>query len=129
MTEQQNLKTILIVDDDSDYCELTQTRLENAGYQVACARTGKQAIDMVENWRRPHIIILDVDMPEQNGIATLVDLNAKAVTEKRRIPIIMATGLQSKQLQELIKTLHPDGFLQKPYSADDLITQVNKVLK
>ena len=71
---------VLVVEDDIDLCGTVVDALEAAGHTVYSAYTGTDAVDMLV-YRRivPDVVVLDVDMPELDGIATL-----KRLREKRR---------------------------------------------
>src|SRR3989338_2039811 len=118
------LKEILLVDDDADYRELTRMRLEAAGYQVSFASGGRQALELLKGGCRPDLLILDINMPDKNGLATMVNLNAFIKRESdqgARIPVIVATGLQSEKVQEILMAQQVDDYLRKPYEAEELI--------
>ena len=132
MTKRQNPKEILLVDDDLDYSELTRTRLEASGYQVSCAANEKEALDLLEREYQPSLIIIDIEVPDKNGLTTLININArrKAVStgEKQDIPVLVATGLQSEKVREVMMTQNVGGYLKKPYSSEELIQAVKRLI-
>jgi len=69
-------KTILLVDDDKDLCELYKTTLVAEGFKVKIAQNGEEALSEVIK-ERPDLIILDIMMPKIHGIDTLDILKAK----------------------------------------------------
>ena len=87
MTDEQT--RILIVDDDPDLLDTLREYLEDLGdrYVVETAARGIEALEMVAR-ARPHLVILDVEMPGMNGIQVLKSLRAVDPT----IPVIMLTA-------------------------------------
>ena len=78
---------ILVVDDDINIQRLYQEELEEEGYEVIIASTGKDALEIFEN-KDPDIVTLDILMPDIDGISLL-----RKMKEKRPdIPIIMSTA-------------------------------------
>jgi two-component system, sensor histidine kinase and response regulator len=131
--ENDKRKTILIVDDDEDYCDVTRTRLEKEGYQVSYVLDGNDALTLLQESSNPDLIILDIDMPEQNGIAMLINLNTKVrnkpAGDKQRVPVIVATGLEDVSIEEIAKQNDADDFLRKPYNYTELIEKVKRLTK
>src|SRR3989338_6254136 len=106
MVKDERYKTILIVDDDPDYSELTRTRLEASGYHVSCAVNGRDALAILEKDDQPDLIIMDIEMPDRNGLTTLINMNVRGRKEKKdkrvHIPVIVATWLQSEKVREVM---------------------------
>lgn len=128
MNEQANTNEILLVDDDIDYLDLAKIRLEISGYHVSCVSDGTEALKLLETDYRPRLIIMDIEMPNKNGLTTLIHLNAKqALNEEKgisRIPVIIATGLEGDMIRDLMLSQRVAGYLRKPYSAEELIDKV-----
>ena len=125
-------KEILLVDDDPNYSEVIRIRLETFGYQVSCAANGREAIDLLEKETHPNLIIMDVDMPDQNGLTTLINLGIrKSRTESNGrfdIPVIIATGLQSDRVREMLIDQKVSGYFQKPYDSEELVRKVKQLI-
>jgi CheY-like chemotaxis protein len=132
MSENGNTKTILVVDDDRDYCEVTKMRLEAVGYQTAFAHDGQEALTMLEGPLAPDLIIMDTCMPVKDGLTALINLNArqkaKPHDKKRKIPVIIATGLESERIREIVTQLDANDFLRKPYEAEVLIAKIKNII-
>ena len=132
MAENRSAKEILLVDDDPDYSEVTRTRLEAFGYQVSCVSNGEQALEFLDRDRQPSLIIMDVDMPDKNGLTTLININARrsrqSEKEKPSIPVIVATGLEGEKIRELIMNQNVSRFLKKPYDSKELIQAVKRLI-
>ena len=130
MAAAENLREILLVDDDSDYRELTRTRLESFGYQVVCASSGQEALNLLDQKVDPSLIIMDLDMPEKNGLTTLINLTIRRKIKKdsKAIPIIIATGMHSDQIHKTVHDQDVSGYLRKPYGCEELIKTVKGLI-
>ncbi len=78
---------ILIVDDDVHILRLYKEELEDEGYEVVIANTGKKALELFEK-ENPNIVTLDILMPDIDGISLL----RKMKEQQPKIPIIMSTA-------------------------------------
>ena len=88
---------ILCVDDDISMLNTIEDVLINAGYAVSLAKSGKQALNMLNKGIGYQLVLLDVDMPEMDGYATF-----KAIREletSRDIPIIFLTGMDAPDFE------------------------------
>ncbi len=98
MTKNKKGKAlILIVDDDVSIRLLMRTSLQQAGYEVAEAGNGRQALELFEDLR-PDALMLDVMMPELDGLATCIAL--RKLPGAKHTPVLMMTGLDD------IESLH-----------------------
>ncbi|MBI4061335.1 MAG: response regulator transcription factor [Elusimicrobia bacterium] len=83
-------KRVLAIDDDASICEFYNEALRLSGYDVECAPSAAKAREALAK-RRPDIILMDIMMPEQDGISFTRELRADAKTSS--IPIIVISGL------------------------------------
>ena len=83
-------KRVLAVDDDASVCEFYEHALRLGGYDVECAPSAAKARDVLAK-RRPDLILMDIMMPDQDGISFTRELRADAKTSD--IPIIVISGL------------------------------------
>jgi DNA-binding response OmpR family regulator len=125
------MKKILIIDDDEDFGKAVSMMLEHQGFVVEQAlntKDGKACIDI----RRPDLIILDVMMDHMTDGFDLC-FALKRDEDLRRIPILMVTAITEKtgipySLEADEEYLKAEDYVQKPISASDLVTRVNKLL-
>jgi CheY-like chemotaxis protein len=121
MEEQKTNQVVLIVDDDATLREMYEAYLKAAGFTVVAAQDGKEGLEKAKA-NKPAIILLDLMMPEMNGIEVLKHL--KADNELKAIPVIVFTALiQDLEKQQsfdagaadyVVKTeLVPSGMLDK----------------
>jgi CheY-like chemotaxis protein len=113
---------ILVVDDERFVNDLVRLLLENEGYQVVSAFTGKEAIEMVK-CHKPKTIILDIGLPELNGIEVIKRIK-KILPE---INIIVTTGFRDFSLEEEANSLGISKYIYKPFSIKELIEAVRRV--
>jgi DNA-binding response OmpR family regulator len=114
---------ILAVDDEPRYLEIIRFNLESAGYRVACAASGEEALDTFAS-DEPELIVLDLMLPGLNGFEV-----CRIVRERSNCPIIMLTakGAEEDKVQGL--RLGADDYVTKPFSAQELLARVEAVLR
>lgn len=116
-------QTILIVDDEPGLRELVRLNLEHDGYQVLQAEHGVRALEMVRN-DQPDLIILDIMMPEMDGIEVCRQLRTFS-----QIPVIMLTAkVQSKDIITGLDS-GADDYLLKPFSVEELSARIRALLR
>ena len=117
-------KNILIVDDEKIIRTVLERILNKSGFNTQIANNGKDALLKIK--KDPYdLILLDILMPEMNGIQFLTEL--KKINNTSKILIISACHEQT--LIEQIKKLGVHGYLKKPFDNIDQITvAINKVL-
>lgn len=116
---------ILIVDDDVDSLRLIALMLQRHGYEVGAANSGNQALSKAEA-EKPNLIILDVMMPDMNGLEVCRRLRANPNTNK--IPIIMFTA--KTLIDDKVKGFEAgaDDYLTKPTHPAELASRVKAIL-
>ena len=123
-------KKILLVDDEADMLIVMEAILHNGGFDVVKASSGKEAIGLAEA-ERPDLILLDIKMPQMDGVATTDVLKAKSST--REIPIAYLSNLvNEKQLVEgrvLGGKICNLFFIPKTYPAEKILKVVNHCLQ
>ena len=113
------MKTILVVDDESDMRDALQAILEAEGYRVVTASNGRQALDLLEKGDATDLVLLDVMMPLMTGYQLLDCMQEKA--ELRKLAVVMMSAVEPP-------TRISDrwlSFLMKPFSYDDLLKAVS----
>jgi len=116
---------ILIVDDSPLVLRNIKELLEDK-YSVSVATSGTQALLSIGK-RRPHLILLDYSMPEMDGRQALELIRADA--DLKTIPVIFLTSMADKEIVSEILKLKPEGYLLKPPSSEQLLSQIESVLK
>ena len=116
-------KPILVVDDEPIVRESIRDWLKDAGYQVATAETGEEALEMIKK-QDFGIVILDVRLPGQTGITVLKQVKAL----KPEIKSIIITAYPSAELSNEAKKLGAIDYLIKPIAPDDLERLIRETL-
>jgi CheY-like chemotaxis protein len=118
-------KKILVIDDENDILKLIQTCLElMGGWQVITARSGREGLSLAQDMQ-PDAIILDVMMPDEDGLTTLQKLQSNILT--RNIPVILATA-KGRFFKDNFNQLGVKGVLNKPFNPLKLAEQVEAAL-
>jgi DNA-binding response OmpR family regulator len=115
--------TILVVDDDRKTVDLIRLYLEKDGYRVLVAYDGRRAIDIAHN-HRPGLIILDLMLPQVNGLDVCGELRAES-----NVPIIMLTAKSTEDDKLVGLDLGADDYVTKPFSPRELVARVRAVLR
>ena len=119
-------KKILLVDDECDIIEFIKYNLTKEGYQVHTAENGKKAIEKALEII-PHLILLDVMMPEMDGIETCLELKAKAELNQTIITFLSARGEDYSQITGL--EAGADDYITKPIRPKVLVSKVKSLLR
>ncbi len=118
-------KTIMVVDDNPDIITIVRTILEGKGYGVMSASSGMELLNELKT-QKPDLIILDIMMPEMDGLEVLTRL--KGVTETSTIPVILLTA--KVQYEDVLGgyKLGADYYITKPFTSTQLVNGINLLL-
>ncbi|MCX6744402.1 MAG: response regulator [Candidatus Parcubacteria bacterium] len=123
---------ILVVDNDLDTLETICLSLEAGGFKVIRAEGGQKALNLLKT-ETPDLILLDIMMPEIDGIQVAKKLDADIKTQKIPIMFISALPVESNNFKSAIKETENlkniKGAVEKPFKFEDLINKINQVLK
>lgn len=114
---------ILVVDDDFSIVNIIETALKQAGYQVLTAYNGEAACQIV-NTRHPHLIIMDVMMPQCNGIIATMKIR-----QNNNVPILMLSAKAEGSDRVLGLEAGADDYLVKPFYQQELLARVKALLR
>jgi two-component system, OmpR family, alkaline phosphatase synthesis response regulator PhoP len=123
---KENASTILIVDDEPDILEFLSYNLKKEGYKVHTALNGRDAIKLAQSII-PHLIILDVMMPEIDGIETCRELKKLPSLEKTIIAFLTARSEDYSQLAGF--DAGADDYITKPIKPSLLTSRVKALLR
>lgn len=118
-------KLILIADDDVDFRKVLSIRLASAGYDFLEAADGKEAIGIAKE-KKPDLIILDIMMPQMDGMSMSQQLKESEVT--KNIPIIFLSGLVDKTTETHDLESGQNIIFAKPYEANELLAAIDKLI-
>jgi CheY-like chemotaxis protein len=118
-------RKVLLVDDEPDVLLATRLLLQTAGYSVLEAKTGEEALALVEEGK-PDAIFLDLRMPGMDGWDVLAELRARGYLE--RIPVIVLSAHGSPGRVEQSLELGAKAYVRKPFRKADLTRALDAVL-
>ncbi len=118
-------RKVLIVDDEPHMLRLTELSLKKDGYQILTARSGREAIDLASR-ELPALIVMDVTMPEMDGITALRQLKATPATAA--IPIIMLTTRGQTITRNEAQGSGAALYLTKPFSPSSLAAEARRLI-
>ena len=116
---------ILIVDDEPHMLRVTEFSLRRGGYQLIIGRNGLEAIELAER-EQPSLIVMDVLMPELDGLGALRLLKQSPKTAS--IPVIMLTARGHVMTRQDAEDSGASLFLTKPFSPNQLLTEAKRLI-
>jgi two-component system OmpR family response regulator len=123
-TESTGEARLLVVDDEPNILELLSASLRFAGFEVAIAANGAEALRVAETFR-PDLIVLDVMMPGIDGFEVVRRLRK----EERRMPVLFLTAKDATEDKITGLTLGGDDYITKPFSLEEVIARIRAVLR
>lgn len=121
------MTSILIVDDDPHIREVVRFALENGGYEVTEARDGAAALKAFSE-RSFDALVLDIVMPETDGLAVCRSIRAMA-PPKNRVPIVFVSSRDDELDRVLGLEMGADDYVVKPFSPRELLARVKAMLR
>ena len=121
------VKSILCIEDEAEMIDLMRLILGRKGYDVKGAASGLEGLKMIRE-QQPDLILLDLMMPEMDGWEVYQQIKADEKTKS--IPVIVVT-VKAQSIDRVLG-LHiakVDDYIAKPFSPQELMTSVEKVLK
>ena len=120
-----DLGDVLIVDDEASVVEVVSLYLQREGFQVRVARNGRSALTAIRE-KLPALVVLDLMLPEIDGIAILQTLRENAALN---VPVIMLTARRQETDRIYGLELGADDYVTKPFSPAELVSRVKAVLR
>jgi len=120
------MESILIVEDDPSTLRMLGASLEQAGYRVLPEKTATAALEVACR-EHPDLIVLDLLLPDQNGLAVCRALRARE--ETRGIPIIMVTALDKTSDKVSGLDQGADDYMVKPVDVTELLARIRALLR
>lgn len=115
-------KKILIIDDDQEICELLHMFLESHGYKVCLAFNARMGLECFRDIR-PDIVLLDLKMPDMDGVEAL-----KAMHVLRVAPTVIITGHPELVSDVQSSGVSIDGYLEKPLMLEKVLRMLARIL-
>jgi two-component system, OmpR family, alkaline phosphatase synthesis response regulator PhoP len=118
-------KKILVVDDEKDIVDLLSYNLTKEGFSVITAHNGRDALDRAR--QKPDLIILDVMMPEMNGLRVIQEFKKEKNTAS--IPVILLTAKGSETDEIIGLEVGADDYIVKPIKIGKIVARVHAALR
>jgi two-component system, OmpR family, response regulator len=115
---------LLVVDDEPNILELLSASLRFAGFDVATATNGNDALRVASTYR-PDLVVLDVMMPGLDGFEVVRRLRK----EEQRVPVLFLTAKDGTEDKVAGLTLGGDDYITKPFSLEEIIARIRAVLR
>jgi two-component system phosphate regulon response regulator PhoB len=121
LSQHTHSTKVLVIDDESSIRELI-AQILSAKYQVRTAASGLEGVRLARH-ERPDVVLLDILMPGDDGLACLQELRARPETAK--IPVLMLTALNEPHIRIRAFNYGADDFIAKPFNPDELIARID----
>lgn len=121
---KQDLKRILVVDDEPNINDLISTSLKFSGFDVRSAMNGSEALTIAEEFK-PHALVLDVMMPGMSGFQVCEKLRKDGL----KVGVLFLTAKDSTDDKVTGLTIGGDDYMVKPFSLEELIARVRAILR
>lgn len=119
----EEMKKILVVEDEERIVELVRAYLERAGYRVLAAYDGQAGLELFQR-ERPSLVVLDLMLPELDGLDV-----ARRIRQESDVPLIMLTARTEEADRVAGLELGADDYITKPFSLRELVARVRAVLR
>lgn len=116
---------VLVADDDRDILSLVRAVLERSGHEVVCAGDGAEALACIAA-RRPDLAVLDITMPQVDGLEVLRRLRADPATSD--LPVILLSAQAQEADVSRGFAAGASAYVKKPFSPRDLVARVGELL-
>jgi DNA-binding NtrC family response regulator len=115
---------VLVIDDEQGIRSLLDTLLSRKGYDVVLANGGRKGLELFRR-ERPDVIVLDLNMPEMDGVAVL----KQVCSFKPDQPVIILTGAGTPEKEQRVHALGVSEFVEKEFSLHRLGDALKRLLK
>lgn len=120
-----DVKKIVLAEDNSTLSLLLKFRLEKEGYKLLIAVDGKEAIEMIEQ-HDPELILTDIMMPFISGLEVISHVRNKL---NKQTPIIVFSAAGQEEMVLKAFNLGANDFMGKPFSPNELVIRVKRLLR
>jgi Signal transduction histidine kinase len=118
---------VMVVDDDSDTCELLNFALSQVGAEVRTGQSVDEAFSILQEWR-PDVLLTDINMPETDGYSFLAKLRSELIMDTAEIPAIAVTAMARPEDTEKALSAGFNFHIAKPIDFDELSSLISKVV-
>jgi DNA-binding response OmpR family regulator len=118
------VRRILAVDDDPDLVRLLRRELEKAGFDVWTAGSAEEALILVEQKGLPHLALVDILLPGQDGLAL-----ARRLQEWSDLPIVMLTSVHEEETVVQAIEGFAEDYIRKPFHVREVVARIERVFR
>jgi two-component system OmpR family response regulator len=115
---------VLVVDDEPSIVDVLFMGLRHHGYQVTAATTGTEALHQARDWR-PHVIVLDVMLPDMEGF----DVARRLAAQRTEVPILFLSARDHTVDKVRGLTIGGEDYVTKPFSLEELVARLRVILR
>ena len=115
---------VLVIDDEQGIRNLLDTLLSRKGYDVVLADGGRKGLELIRR-ERPDVVVLDLKMPEMDGVAVLQQIRRLNSNQ----PVIILTGAATPEREQQVRALGVTEFVEKEFSLHRLGDALKRLLK
>ena len=115
---------ILVVDDAKSIVDILKFNLKREGFNVLVGYDGEEAVDIV-NKENPDLILLDIIMPEMDGISAFKEIKKIDPTSK----IVFVSALEESEVLGQLSGEKIEGYIQKPFNIEKIRSQLSEILE
>jgi len=123
MTEAVDPATVLVVEDDPSLSAALAATLKAAGYRPVTARTAAEGLRWFAHYA-PDIVLLDLGLPDRDGLSVIRDIRAKATT-----PIVVLSARSAETMKVEALDLGADDYVAKPFGVEELLARLRAGLR
>jgi DNA-binding response OmpR family regulator len=128
-----NRGTVFLVEDDTELLQLMKIRLESQGHRICSTSNGEDAYKLIHD-ELPDVVILDVFLPDMDGLTILkrlkapIDIETGQPNKTKDIPVIMVTG-KAPMIENMTRVEGAADFFVKPFDVEKLISRICQLLE
>ncbi len=120
-------KKVLVIDHEPELRAQVVARLREWGYQAQCVETAEEALKLIPH-QRPDLVILDVEMPDQDGYLVCAKLKRFSQSRVEQIPVILCSVQAGERDKHLGRYAGCDDYVLKPFDWPQLAQHVEELL-
>lgn len=119
-------KKILIIEDDKILAELIEKKLKTIGYEVAVAADGEEGLQKLRE-DKPDLVLLDILMPNKNGLEVMEEMNKNPATSLTKIPVIVISNSgQPVEINRVLELGAKDYLIKANFNPQEVVEKVVK---
>jgi DNA-binding response OmpR family regulator len=119
------MESILVVDDDINFCNILSEELNDAGYNTNFLSSGENVVEFL-NDNKTNLVLLDLNMPGKDGFKVQGEINSRSGSKTK---VIILTGYSDERSALKSARLGASDYLCKPYDITELLVSIKKVLQ